>query len=499
MTAYEKLKDRFAQINNLENAASILGKDMETVMRPGSSQDRINQIVAIAGASHSLISDPRVADWLNDAESRAASLPDDHDRRNLALMRRIWAHRAGLPENLAQEKARLESEGQALHVMHYKTGNWAVMKDWYKHSFDVMRDIGALKKDLLGLNSVYDALLDEFSPGLNSADIAREFKVLDAELRVMIPQALQNQKAKPAPLALQGPFDSDLQMQLNQLMVSAAGFDTNRGILHLIDGHPSCGGSSDDIRMTTRCDINDPLDSLYSAVHECGHALYGQNLPAAWRYQPAGDHLGMAVHESQSMIIQLQACMTTEFFQFVSEKLQIVFNRAGDPALSAQNLQALMWRATPSFIRVSADELTYPVHILLRHDLEKRMIENTLDVADLPDAWNDGMTQRLGITPPNPAQGCMQDVHWPTGSIGYFPAYTLGAMGAAQFFEAAKAAQPGLLPALGKGDFSLLKDWLVANVHSKGSLVSSEELFRQATGAPLNARAYMVHLRHRYL
>jgi carboxypeptidase Taq len=278
-------------------------------------------------------------------------------------------------------------------------------------------------------------------------------------------------------------------MQMNQMAAIAVGFDSNRGILHLIDGHPSCGGSSDDTRITTRCDAHDPLDSFYTTVHEAGHALYGQNLPLAWRYQPAGNHLGMAVHESQSMIIQLQACMSEEFFVFLSEHLQKTFNRVGDPALDNKNLQALMWRATPSFIRVSADELTYPAHILLRHDLEKRLIEKTLDIADLPEAWNDGMKQRLGITPPDHAQGCMQDVHWPTGSIGYFPAYTLGAMGAAQFFDAAKKAEPDLLPALRIGDFTRLKDWLVRNVHAKGSLVDSQSLFKEATGAPLNARA----------
>lgn len=498
IAAYTRLKERFAQLRNLDNARNILGKDMETVMRPGSAQDRISQMMAIDSAAHHLISEPVVQAWLEEAESRADTLPQD-DQRNLALMRREWIHAAGLPADLAREKSRVEAEGQHIHVSHYKGGDWNAVKDWYAHSFKISREVGTVKKEKLNLPTAYDALLDEFSPGLRYADVQREFAALDTQLRVMIPRAMEHQKSQPAPLPLTGTFDFDSQMKLNQMMAEAIGFDTDRGVLHLIKGHPSSTGSSDDVRITTRCFESDPLNSFYTTAHEVGHAMYDQNQPVAWRYQPAGHHLGLVVHESQSMIIQLQACMTREFMNFLALKVQEIFNRKNDPCLSADNLRRLTWRANPSFIRVNADELTYPMHILLRTDLEQKIVSGSLEVSDLPDAWNEGMVQRLGIKPSNHADGCMQDIHWPIGAAGYFPDYLLGAMGAAQLFAAALRADSSILPSLGQGNFRPLKEWLVRHVHSRGSLVTSDRMFHDATGSSLSSRDYIAHLSSRFL
>lgn len=496
--SYANLKATFARVRNINYAAEILAKDMETVMARGSTQDRINQIVAMGEATHAIMCDPKVADWLNDAEANAANLPPE-DLRNLQLMRREWVHTASLPDDLASELSRVSAQGEQLHTANYKSGDWNTMKDWYTHSFAVAREVGEIKKDKLGLSSAYEALLDQFSPGLRAAQIDREFAALDAALRVMIPAAWARQKSLPAPLPLNGPFPADAQMKLNHHLAKLVGFDTNRGVLYAINGHPSSSGSPDDNRITTRCNEAEFFDSIYSTVHEAGHAMYGQNLPLAWRYQPAGDHMGMGVHESQSMIIELQACMSGPFLDYLSGELQKTFGRPNDPALSAQNLKDTLWRSQPSFIRVNADELTYPLHVILRHELEQKIISGKLDVKDLPDAWNDGMKQRLGITPPDPSKGCMQDVHWPCGMIGYFPAYTLGAMGAAQFFAAAKKQDASILPEIGHGNFKPLQTWLAANVHGKGSLLTNDDLFTQATGTPLNATAYMNHLSERYL
>jgi carboxypeptidase Taq len=498
MTAYEFLKERFAQLKNLGGAAQILSKDMETVMAPGSAADREQQLMAISSACHSLISDPRVEDWLNEAETRRSTL-SQNDQRNLQLMRRDWIHQAGLPTDLVHEKSRIEAVGQNIHVSNYKSGDWNAVKEWYAHSFRIAREIGQVKKDKLGVSGIYDALLDEFSPGLRAAHVDQEFAALDKALRVMIPQAIELQKKRKDPLPFTGSFKLKSQMKLNKIIAKAVGFDFNRGVLQMIPGHPSSSGSSDDARITTRGAEHEFFESLYATIHEVGHAMYEQNQPLEWRYQPAGGHLGMAVHESQSMIMELQACMTEEFLQFLAPKLQRIFKRENDPAFTAENLRQTLWRTQPSFIRVNADELTYPMHILLRHDLESNIIAGKLDAKDLPEAWNSGLKQRLGIIPPDNAQGCMQDIHWPTGSIGYFPAYTLGAMGAAQFFAAAKASNESLLYALSKGNFKPLKSWLKKNVHSKGCLIDADTLFVKATGEKLNARAYMNHLNHRYL
>jgi carboxypeptidase Taq len=497
-SSYDNLKATFARMRNLSYAAEILSKDMETVLAKGSHQDRINQLVAIGETTHAIMCDKRVEDWLDDAEANQQNLSAE-DQRNLHLMRREWVHEASLPDDLAREASRVAAEGEQIHTQNYKSGDWSKVRDWYTHSFAIARQVGQAKQAKMGLASAYEALLDQFSPGLRAAQVEQEFSALDKALRVMIPEAFARQKSAPAALPITGPFPREAQMVLNHALAKLVGFDTNRGILYAIDGHPSSAGSPDDSRITTRCNDTDFFDSIYSTVHEAGHAIYGQNLPAAWRYQPAGDHMGMGVHESQSMIIEYQACMSGPFLDYLSGELQKTFNRANDPALSAENLKRTLWHSQPSFIRVQADELTYPLHVILRHDLEQRIINGTLEVKDLPDAWNDGMKQRLGVVPPDASKGCMQDVHWPCGMIGYFPAYTLGAMGAAQFFAAAKRADPTVLPEITKGNFKPLNDWQRANIHSKGSLLSNNDLFTKATGAPLNAQAYLNHLSERYL
>lgn len=498
LSAYAKLKERFAQINNLRYAGDILNKDAETVMAPGSGPDRTQQIMALATARNSLISAPEVEHWLNDAERNEATMSVE-DCRNLALMRRQWIHEASLPQDLATEIARLESEGQSLHTELRKTGRWEKIKDWYAHSFEVMRAVGKIKQDKLGSASTYEALLDTFSAGVSEAMVSREFDALEKALPPLIREATQRQAMAPAPIPLEGQFPHAQQEELCHRLAERLGFDFNRGVLSVIHGHPSCNGSPDDTRITTGCDETNFLKAVYSAVHEGGHGLFQQNMPKEWRYQPAGDCFAMNIHETQSRIIEVQACHTPEFFQYLEKEAREIFNRPDDPALSAENLERLTNRVTPSLIRIYADELTYPAHVIVRHKLEKAMIEGTIGIDDLPKAWNDNMKAILGVTPPDPSQGCMQDVHWPAGYVGYFPAYTLGDMGASQFFAAACKAKPEIRGEIAKGNFTPLREWLYDNVHSKGSLLTTDELFVGATGETLNAKYYLEHLSRRYL
>lgn len=499
MTAYEKLKERFSEISNLGGASSVLLKEMEISMPAGSAQDRINQVMAIGTAIHTLITDPQVKLWLDEAQAQAASLSAE-DRRNLELMHHSWVHRAFLSRDLSREVSRLGSEGEQRHSQNYTSGDWNTMKDWYRHSFDIARAVGEAKKSALGVKSAYEALLDQFSPGLREATVEREFSLLEKELAPLIKEAQAKQKAQGDPLPLQGPFPFEQVEELCNRVVAAMGFDFSRGRFDLTrDHHPSCGGTSDDTRMTSRYKADDFLDAVFAAIHEAGHGLYSQNLPKAWRYQPAGSDQGMALHESQSMIWELQACKTPEFFQYLEREARAVFGRPNDKSLSADNMMKLMTRVEPSFIRIEADEMTYPAHIVLRWRLEKSIIEGKLDVADLPRAWNDGMKQLLGIVPPDPSKGCMQDVHWPGGMQGYFPSYTLGAMGAAQLFAAACKARPELRGELAKGNCKPLHEWLRDNVHAKGCLIDYDAVFVAATGEKLNAAYYLNHLSERYL
>ena len=280
-------------------------------------------------------------------------------------------------------------------------------------------------------------------------------------------------------------------------LMTRLGFDFDHGRLD-ISLHPFCGGTPDDVRITTRYDESDFRGALMGVLHETGHAMYERGLPAGWRRQPVGEARGMAVHESQSLLVEMQACRSREFTEFLAPVLREVFGRSG-PEWEAENLYRLNTRVKRSFIRVDADEVTYPAHVILRYRLERALIDGSLVLKDLPGAWNDGMRTLLGIVPPDDRLGCLQDIHWYDGAFGYFPTYTLGAMLAAQLFDAAKRADPTILPGIAGGDFAPLFAWLRAHVHGKGSLLSAAELVMQATGRPLDARIYERHLETRYL
>ncbi|MBS0186304.1 MAG: carboxypeptidase M32 [Proteobacteria bacterium] len=500
--AYENLKKRFAELSHLEGASGILSKDAETAMASGSAEDRSLQLQTLATIRHRLLTDPDVLKWLTEAESEASSLSSE-DQRNLFLMKREWTEATLLSPALARELARLASEGSEKHTHHKSSGAWPKMRDWYEHAFNTLREVAKAKMNHTPgmFNSPYEALLDTFNPGLKEETVTREFAKLEKALPFLIREAQKKQLQKPSPLPLEGPFPFDQVKELCLQLLKAIGFDFERGRFDLCKHHPSCNGTADDMRITAQYHENDFLQTVYAALHEGGHALYEQNRPKGWRYQPAGNHLGMALHETESRIIEIQACHTPEFFQFLEKEARNIFKRPEDPAFCAQNLELLINRVEPSFIRIEADELTYPAHVILRQKLEKALIEETLHIDDLPKAWNEGMQTFLGITPPNHAQGCMQDVHWPSGAIGYFPAYTApgGDAGAAQLFAAACRARPELRAELAKGNFKPLREWLCENVYCKGSLLTLEDLFISATGEPPNAHYYLNHLSERYL
>jgi carboxypeptidase Taq len=237
---------------------------------------------------------------------------------------------------------------------------------------------------------------------------------------------------------------------------------------------------------------------VLAVVHETGHALYERGLPADHARQPVGEAAGMATHESQSLIVEMQACRSDAFLSWLGPELHAAFD--GDPApYRPENLGRLWRRVQRSFIRVDADEMTYPAHVILRFRLEQALIGGSLAVADLPGAWNDGLKALLGIVPPDDARGCLQDIHWYDGGFGYFPSYTLGAMAAAQLIAAARRAVPGVDAALAQGDLSPLLGWLRANVHGQGSLFEFNALLVQATGKPLDPADFQAHLTARYL
>lgn len=491
--SYASLEALFTRMQALQGASAILHWDAATMLPPKASAVRGEQLAALVETCHELLTSPRVGEWLHTVDEAPLN---DWQRANMREIRRLHAHETALSAELAGAFTRACSASEAFWRQARKDNNFKEFAPYLEKVLTLVREVAAAKSERLGL-APYDALLDSYDPGTTSAFAGRLLDELHAFLPDFIAQVLERQRSCPAPLALEGPFDLEKQRALGVHFMGLLGFDFEAGRLD-VSTHPFCGGVPGDVRLTTRYSTENFHESFMGVLHETGHALYEMHLPASWRLQPVGAARGMSMHESQSLCIEMHLARSLEFLRFAAPIIQKELGTHGT-AWEAENLYTLSTRVEPGFIRVHADEVTYPLHIILRYRLEKAMIAGDLHVKDLPGAWNDGMRELLGITPPTDALGCMQDIHWPDGSFGYFPAYALGAMTAAQLFAAARTAVPSLRDALAKGNFAPLTGWLADNVHSQASRYSTQELITRATGAPLSTAAYKAHLHARYL
>lgn len=493
-TAYRSLEERFRRIRALGDAEAILHWDMATMMPKGGAAGRADQLAALKSIRHAQLTSNDTVDLLADAESDASL--DDWQRANLREMRRTHAHASALPADLVEALSRATSACEAAWREAKAGSDFAKVLPTLRILLERVRDMAQAKAVALNLPP-YDALLDEYEPDGRAAEIDGLFDELAAFLPNFLQQVLQHQRATPAPVEPEGPFPVETQRKVAIALMERLGFDFHHGRLD-VSLHPFCGGTPDDVRITTRYSEADFRSALMGVLHETGHALYERGLPARWRGMPVGDARGMVLHESQSLLIEMQVCRSPEFLRYVAPILGEAF--AGDgPAWTADNLYRHYIRVVPGFIRVDADEVTYPAHVVLRYRLERAMIAGDLEPQDLPDAWNRGMEELLGITPPDDRLGCLQDIHWYDGAWGYFPTYTLGAMAAAQIFAAAIEADAAIRPAIAHGDFVPLLGWLRTNVHSKGSFYSTRDLMTAATGRPLDLSAFRAHLERRYL
>jgi carboxypeptidase Taq len=495
VSAYGTLERRFARIAAISDALGILQWDTETLMPVGSVDGRAEQLATLRVISHELLTVPEMGDRLDAAEAEADGLKD-WQRANLREMRRAYIHATAVPPDLVEASSKAISRCEMVWRDARPASDFALLLPSLAEVLKYQREIAAAKAASLGV-SPYDALLDTYEPGGRSERVDALFADLREFLPGFLGEVLERQRRRPEILPLEGVFPVETQRALGVRLMQAVGFDFQRGRLD-VSLHPFCGGATGDVRITTRYDEDDFTKALMGVLHETGHALYEQGRPPEWLGQPVGDARGMSLHESQSLIVEMQACRSRAFLEFLAPLLAESFGGRG-PAWEADNLHRLYTRVEPGYIRVDADEVTYPAHVLVRYELEKALIHGDMALADLPAAWNDGMQAMLGVKVPNDRLGCLQDIHWPGGAWGYFPTYTLGAMTAAQLFAAARQADPEVLPGIARGDFKPLTTWLRANIHTKGSLLTGDELLTEATGRPLDATIYKNHLKRRYL
>ncbi|MET0262950.1 MAG: carboxypeptidase M32 [Rariglobus sp.] len=491
MTAvYERLVAKLKRAHYLGTVAGLLGWDEQVNLPSDSADQRAEQSALLAELQHAEATDPALGALLGELEASAASLTPDQ-RVVVREARRDYDRVVKLPAAFVAEKARLSSA--AYHA-------WADAKaksDFTAFAPFLEKHLTLAKQEAAYLgwgDRAYDYAIDKHDPGMTAAKLTELFTELKAGL-VPLVRAIGASPVR----AKEGIFKSfsvDGQRDFLREVTERLGFNYRRGRID-VSLHPFCEGSGADIRMTTRFDADNPLDSLFSSIHETGHGLYEQGLPLAAQGTPLGQNAGMGVHESQSRLWENQVSRSRDFWTFFEPRFREKFP-AQLAAVSSEDLYLAINEVAPTLIRVDSDEVHYNLHILLRFELERRLFAGELAVKDLPAAWNALSQELLGLTPPADKQGVLQDVHWSGGAFGYFPSYCLGNMMAAQLWFAVRKEQPALDADFARGDFSKLLGWLRTNIHEQGRRYDTLELVRRVTGEELTPKYLLRYLQERY-
>ena len=495
-TPYDDLTTRLREIDALSGIAGLLGWDEQVMMPSGAAELRSAQQQALAGVLFDKETSPELGSLI--ATLEAAPPPGDWAQAVVRDAARNYKRRIALTRELAQREARLQSEGFQVWVKARKASDYATFKPVLADWLGLIRERSAA---IDPSQSAYDVALDGFERGMTAARVDEIFAELRAGLVPLLADVRTRGTPPDASWLSGAAFDVSVQASLCRDIAADMGFDLEHGRLD-VSVHPFTGGAGPaDVRMTTRFKERDLTEGLTGAIHETGHALYEQGRPGGdVAGLPASAALSMGVHESQSLLWERCVGLSRPFAAYLLPKLRAAFPAHIPADKTPEDLyRALNVVSTRSLIRVEADELSYPLHVVLRYELETALLRGELPLDGLPAAWNAKMREYLGVEPESDALGVLQDVHWSGGAFGYFPTYTLGAMMAVQLFEAARADLPTLDADIEVGRFAPLREWLRAKVHSKGSLLpSADALLESVTGRPLQPAVFLASLSRKY-
>ena len=488
--AYDELRKLHRDAATLNSVGSLLGWDQETYMPPAASAHRADQQGLIATLTHERKTTPRIGELLATCEAAKPSDPDI--AANLREMRRDYHLATKLPGELVAELAKTTSLAQDAWKEARQKSDFALFAPWLEKVMALTRR----KAECYGVppgGELYDALLDEYEPGMTAREIDAIFIPLRTRLSALVARIAKSTKKPNARLLdLKAPQTAQHAFGLD--ILAAMGFDLNAGRLDTT-AHPFCSGMAPgDTRLTTRYNTDSFLEPLYGTMHEAGHGLYEQGLPKESHWgEPLAEAVSLGLHESQSRMWENFVGRSRPFWAWALPKAA----KHLSPLLDGVDLDEIYGAANtvePSFIRVEADEATYNLHIMLRFQLERELISGRLAINDLPAAWNKTFKDYLGLDVPDDRRGCLQDVHWAFGLVGYFPTYTLGNLFAAQFWEKINADIPDLDDRMTRGDFAPLKAWLNTHIHAHGRRYRAAELCQRITGRPLSADPLVNHL-----
>jgi len=502
VTAYERLVAKLKRAHYLGTVAGLLGWDEQVNLPPDSADLRAEQLALLAELQHAAATDPEIGLLLTELESQDAvpspsnpvstSYAPPADRAVIIReARRDYDRVVKLPAAFVSEKARHASAAYHAWVAAKANSDFSAFAPFLQKHLDLARQEAAF----LGWGDrPYDSAIDKHDPGLTATKLTELFGELQAGL-VPLVRAIAASSVRAKPDIFKN-FPVDAQRDFLRAVTEKLGFNYRRGRID-VSLHPFCEGAGADIRMTTRFDINNPLDSLFSSIHETGHGLYEQGLPLAAQGTPLGQNAGMGVHESQSRLWENQVSRSRAFWRFFEPRFREQFP-AQLAAVSSDDLYLAMNEVAPTLIRVDSDEVHYNLHILLRFELERRLFAGELAVADLPAAWNKLSHELLGLTPSSDRVGVLQDVHWSGGAFGYFPSYCLGNMIAAQLWFTVRNQYPELDTEFEAGNFSRLLGWLRTQIHEQGRRYEALELVRRVTGEELTPKYLLRYLNERY-
>jgi carboxypeptidase Taq len=489
----EQLRERMAQLSDLSHTGLLLEWDQQTMMPERGAPTRAESLATVERLRHQMFVSPETGSLLDQARSALdGAPPDSDDARLVAVTARRREKAVRVPTELAADMARAGSIAQEAWVKARADADFAAIAPHLEHNVELARRYADCFD---GYECPYDALLDDYEPGMTSAEVARLFSELKAELVPMI-ATLSRHADRVEDSCLHGEFPVERQRRLVREVVARMGFDPSGW--RLDDAvHPfATSFGPHDVRITTRWDEAFFPSALFAGMHECGHGLYEAGIADSLQRSPLGQIESLGLHESQSRMWENMVGRGRPFSGVLAPRIAELFG--GQLAgLDADTFYRAVNRVSPSFIRVEADEATYGLHVILRFELEQDLVEGRLAVGDLPEAWNARFKEYFGLDVPDDAQGVLQDVHWPAGLIGYFPTYSLGNLIAGQLWERAHADIATLDEQLARGELGALREWLREHVHRHGSKFSTPELLERVVGGPIAVGPFVSYLKRK--
>jgi carboxypeptidase Taq len=486
-----QLVERWSEFDDVQKASQVLEWDQETKMPPGGATARGRQLATLASIAHERLVAPGFRKALKEANSAAKVTGAEAAMIREAQREHDRASR--MPASLVTELAQAESAGLELWRKAYRTNRWPD----FARQLETLVRLKRRVADSLGYQDVpYDALLDLYEPGATVKELDPLFQGLEASARPMVARIAKSGR-RPDRSLVTGRYPQEGQLRFSRLVTAAMGFDYEQGRIDL-STHPFCSGfATGDVRLTTRVSERDLRPCLFGTIHEAGHGLYEQGIDAKLEGTPLGGAVSLGIHESQSRLWENVVGRSRPFWKHFFPKLKREFPEAFRGAKLA-DFHFAVNEVTPSFIRVEADEVTYNLHIVLRYEIEKGLLDGSIRPRDLPDLWNRRMKDLLGITPRTDSEGVLQDIHWAMGLFGYFPTYSLGNLYAAQIWRRARKDLPDLEERIAGGDLKTLREWLRRKIHKPGRTYPAAELLKRATGRKPSPDDFAEYLEAKY-